>query len=319
MVNIVILCWNALEWTKHTVISLMKSLELCSYKYQITIVDNASTDDTRVYLSTLSAIYNNVVVIENHHNYGISFGYNQGFMESVAIGAVYTVFCNNDLHFFNDGWLDKLVDTMKSDKSLAVVAPLRTSEYDYYSSGLTTKQKLSSIKECSSPEEELSEFMGCKPELTFLRDIANANIAAYGTKLRYIKFPNAISTCICMIRTKIFKDEFGYFDNPYFLDYGGDDIDMTWRILSVGYNCAIINTTYIHHFRNKSLVENVLNRDMLLLKSNRKLIKLWGSAISKFINESGLSDYDLMNNKDYWIIRDIMRINGKEAVLCKQK
>ena len=145
MVNIVILCWNALEWTKHTVISLMKSLELCSYKYQITIVDNASTDDTRVYLSTLSAIYNNVVVIENHHNYGISFGYNQGFMESVAIGAVYTVFCNNDLHFFNDGWLDKLVDTMKSDKSLAVVAPLRTSEYDYYSSGLTTKQKLSSI------------------------------------------------------------------------------------------------------------------------------------------------------------------------------
>lgn len=319
MVNIVILSWNALDWSKHTIESLLSSLQAAQCKYQITVVDNASTDGIKGYLERLAQTNRSVRLICNAHNYGIAFGYNQGFMESVAIGAEYTVFCNNDLHFFGDGWLSKLVHVMDLHKDIAVLAPLRTSDYDYYSAGLTTKQKLMMIADSLSPVDELTEFMDKRTEREFINSIVKVNMTVFGVPIRYIKFPNAISTCVCMIRTKIFKDNFGYFVNPYFMEYGGDDIDMSWRVMRAGYNCAILNTTYVHHFRSRSLKEYDINRDRLLNESNKKLLSLWGSEISQFIKKNNVSDYEINHDKDYWIIKDMIRVSGKGPVLCGQK
>ena len=132
------------------------------------------------------------------------------------------------------------------------------------------------IADSLSPADELTEFMDKRTEREFIDSIVNVNMTVFGVPIRYIKFPNAISTCVCMIRTKIFKDNFGYFVNPYFMEYGGDDIDMSWRVMRAGYNCAILNTTYVHHFRSRSLKEYDINRDRLLNESNKRLLSLWG-------------------------------------------
>ena len=46
-VNIVVVCWNALEYTKITLASLFKNTEI---EYSLTIVDNGSDDDTNDFL-----------------------------------------------------------------------------------------------------------------------------------------------------------------------------------------------------------------------------------------------------------------------------
>ena len=75
----------------------------------------------------------------------------------------------------------------------------------------------------------------------------------------------------------------------------------------------------MHHFRSRSLKEYDINRDRLLNESNKKLLSLWGSEISQFIKKNNVSDYEINHDKDYWIIKDRIRVSGKGPVLCGQK
>lgn len=51
MVNIVVVCWNALEYTKNTLNSLLKSID-DSFKnsVRLTLINNGSSDGTLQYL-----------------------------------------------------------------------------------------------------------------------------------------------------------------------------------------------------------------------------------------------------------------------------
>ena len=63
-VNVVVVCWNALQYTIRTLDSLFKTVDIDIY---LTIIDNGSNNDTRNYLSTLSvpAFVKNISYIRN--------------------------------------------------------------------------------------------------------------------------------------------------------------------------------------------------------------------------------------------------------------
>ncbi|MBB1549364.1 glycosyltransferase [Candidatus Saccharibacteria bacterium] len=77
-VNVVVVCWNALQYTICTLDSLFKTIDVDIY---LTIIDNGSDNDTRKYLSNLSVpvFVKNISYIRNEKNLGIGAAYNQGF------------------------------------------------------------------------------------------------------------------------------------------------------------------------------------------------------------------------------------------------
>ncbi len=132
--NVIIVCWDALEYTKTTINSLFESTS--NYNYRLTIIDNNSKPNAIEYLKSIEPPSNvKMDIIYNNSNVGIGNAYNQGLEKSIENNCRYTVFCNNDL-LFSDGWLQKMVNVMNSNDHIALLNPLRPSTNDYWNERL---------------------------------------------------------------------------------------------------------------------------------------------------------------------------------------
>lgn len=319
MVNIVVVCWNASDYTEVTLKSLISTIGERD-PYQITIINNASTDNTAFILNKFEQNNNNVKVITNSINLGIGAAYNQGYEESRRIGAEYTMFCNNDL-LFSRNWLNRMLKIMEKDKSIAMLGPLVPASSNFYDDKRTIKEVLLSINNTNSPKEEINEFIGKFDNIDeFSKDMASVNTKIFGSSLRYIDFPNAISSCAVMTRTSVFE-QFGWFANPEFKEYGSEDIDMCWRVLKQGYKVAVTNDVYIHHFRGKSIKAANLNRKALLRNSNIKLFNIWKSDIISYYKGLNVEDIDnVLCTPSNWLINEIKDdVNLKEELKSERE
>lgn len=106
-IHIVVLCWNAVEYTKKFFDSMYSGLRkndvLC-------FINNGSTDDTKNYLRKLSNKYSNVIVYHNEENLGFTKGVNQG-VSKIKKGYD-LLLLNNDLEEFPDNWLNIIQSQM---------------------------------------------------------------------------------------------------------------------------------------------------------------------------------------------------------------
>lgn len=305
MINLVIVCWNALEYTKITLNSLCNSIKNNS-DVCLTLINNGSSDETLKYLLAFEKNSKfKTLIINNKKNLGIGAAYNQGLNESFKINAKYTVFCNNDLHFTNN-WLNKLENIMNENKNIALLTPLVPSSQNYYNKTKTIKDVLLKLKDSSSPSVELDNFLTGFVDLDqFQKYVSDINNKIYGKDLRFIYFPNAVSSCVIMARTTVFK-QIGFFANPLFKEYGGEDIDICWRVLMLNYKIAITNNTYIHHYRGKSIKDANLDRVQLLKKSNKKLFLLWKNEIITYYRSKGISkSNEIPKLPENWLINEM--------------
>lgn len=305
MVNIVVVCWNAEDYTINTLNSLEKTIQNEKTTY-VTVINNGSTDNTEQVLNEFKERTKlNINVITNNTNIGIGAAYNQGLEESKLLKSDYTVFCNNDLQFTN-GWLHKMVEIMDSDSSIALLGPLVPSSTNFYTENKTIKEVLLKIENSDSIDSELHNFLGEYKNLDeFQKSITKVNNNIYGSKLRYIMFPNAISSCVIMARTSVFV-QIGYFANPFFKEYGGEDIDICWEILDRGYNIAVTNEVYVHHFRGKSIKVAHMDRAKMLKKSNLGLYNLWKGKIINYYKTIGIKHAEqIPNTPENWLINEI--------------
>lgn len=102
---------------------------LCYYTdmpFEIIVIDNGSTDDTPNILKEASEklpesfpLLDNVVVITNEYNLGISASWNLGL--SVANGE-YIAIVNNDIILL-DGWASKMIEVMKTNPDVWAISP----------------------------------------------------------------------------------------------------------------------------------------------------------------------------------------------------
>lgn len=195
---------------------------------------------------------------------------------------------------------------MEQNENIAMLGSLIPSSNNFYDKEKTTKEVLLSLTESSSPKEELLKFFGDDNNIeVFQERVRNVNLKKYGENLRRVNFPNAISSCCVMTRTAVF-DKFGWFANPDFKEYGGEDIDTCWRVIKAGYEIAITNEVYIHHFRGKSIKVANFNRKELLKKSNKKLFNIWNNDIVSHYKSLGITDISqIPNTPDNWLINEI--------------
>lgn len=113
-------CYNQVEYTKNCIASMVHhGLDLS----RLVVIDNASTDDTVAYLSTLPL----GGLIQNKHNLACGVAWNQG---ALALQAEWTIIMNNDV-IVSAGWIDSLIETAEKN-NLKVVSPaLIEGELDY--------------------------------------------------------------------------------------------------------------------------------------------------------------------------------------------
>ncbi len=110
--SIIIPVFNKLDLTTQCLTNLAKVTNGCSY--EVIIVDNASTDGTNEFLSSLEG---DVQIITNDSNLGFAKACNQG---AKAAKGKFLVFLNNDTIPL-DGWLSALVDEVEQHAEVAIV------------------------------------------------------------------------------------------------------------------------------------------------------------------------------------------------------
>ena len=110
--SIVIPVFNKLDLTSQCLTHLATVTDGCSY--EVIVVDNASTDGTRSFLSSLKG---DIQIITNDANLGFAKACNQG---AKAAKGRYLVFLNNDTIPL-EGWLSALMNDIKQHAEVAIV------------------------------------------------------------------------------------------------------------------------------------------------------------------------------------------------------
>ena len=112
LVSIIIVNWNAKEYLKSCLDSL---LEQTYQNYEIILVDNASTDDS---VEFLEKEFSSVKIIKNEKNVGFAEGNNIGIKNSK--GDIIALF--NPDAMADKEWLSILVSKLQSSEKIAAVA-----------------------------------------------------------------------------------------------------------------------------------------------------------------------------------------------------
>jgi hypothetical protein len=116
-VAIIVLNWNGWRDT----IECLESLQRITYpKYQIIVVDNASTDDS---VERITEKFPHLTLIETGSNVGYAGGNNVGIKYALKNGAKYILIVNNDTKVVNPGFVNQTVDVMKSDSTIGILGP----------------------------------------------------------------------------------------------------------------------------------------------------------------------------------------------------
>lgn len=325
--NVVIICYNALSYTKATVESLFNK----TYSpFNLTIINNGSNHNTRVFLEQLKLSKNckKYTLIKNNANRGVGHAYNQGFQLSLKDNVKYTCFCNNDL-YFSDNWLAKLEKCLDDNQAIAMLNPLRPSAKTIYSPGLSTLARLMQINKTFDYKSELENFTSMPIEKfdLFCEKIIQNNRQSLKDDIEILEFPDSLSTCVCLINNSHFK-KLGNFADPIFKKYGSEDIDTSWRVMKLGYQCAISKNVYVHHFRGKSLSDNNLNRRELLKVANKLLYKKWRSEINSFLQNQETRGIDIAGmfavntgntGNQYWLLSQLNNDADLLKGLCNER
>ena len=112
-ITIVILTWNALEYTKGCLESLRANTDHPDYR--VIVADNGSSDGTSEYLQSLPW----VKVLLNDHNLGFAAGNNRAIR--IADPASDVVLLNNDTEMHQPDWLAKLQACAYASPDIGVV------------------------------------------------------------------------------------------------------------------------------------------------------------------------------------------------------
>ncbi|UCD38313.1 MAG: glycosyltransferase, partial [Fidelibacterota bacterium] len=237
LVSIVMLTFNALEYTKRCVDSLSQHT---AYPHEIIFVDNGSTDGTKDYLRDLVATNANYQLIDNETNVGFSAGNNQGAKEA---RGKYLLLLNNDV-LVADGWLESLVSGLERDERIGMIGPISN-----HISGL---QQLADI-----PYQNDEEYYG------FAKTIRTANQGKVTPRRRIAGFA-------ILVRRALY-DQLGGLDETFSSGNYEDD-DLCLRAREKGYAIMVDESTLLHHFGSRTFADNVIDYEASL-RMNEKIFR----------------------------------------------
>ncbi|HNX87696.1 MAG TPA: glycosyltransferase [Paludibacteraceae bacterium] len=118
---IVIPVYNQLEFTRN----IFKCLPLTRSKFTVILIDDASTDDTPIFIDEMMKQSAMSIIYRRHEtNKGVNASWNEGIRISRAIGANHIAVLNNDLELIKN-WDMPMIE-MLSDATVGIVCPYST-------------------------------------------------------------------------------------------------------------------------------------------------------------------------------------------------
>ncbi|HGY54755.1 MAG TPA: glycosyltransferase [Caldithrix abyssi] len=221
LVSIIMLTYNALDYTKKCVDSILKHT---THPYEIVFVDNASTDGTKKYLRGLTQKHKHIKVLFNKKNRGFAAANNQAVRKAKGD---YVMILNNDV-LVADGWLKGLVKALEADEKIGMVGPLTNKI-----SGL---QMVADVP--YSDEQGFYEYAR-----TFRRQ--------YGGNIT----PRRRIAGFAMLMKKNLYQQVGGFDESYGTGNYEDD-DLCLKVRRAGYAIMVDEGTFIHHYGSQTFKAN---------------------------------------------------------------
>ena len=215
-VGIVICNWNKKDY----VLKCIESVKQLNYKnYDITVVDNASTDGS---VEAIEAKYPDITLIKNTENKGGSGGFNTGIKYMIEKGKYkYIYLLDNDV-ILDKNALYELVKAMELDNDLGIAG-----------------SKIY-VMDTSNQIQELGAW------IDWNKGYILPNKKGYIEKDEIIQNVEVdyVPACSLLVRTEAIQKA-GIMDQKYFLYW--DDIEWGYRIKSNGYKVKAISNSKVWH------------------------------------------------------------------------
>lgn len=212
-VSVVVVNFNGKDLLKTCLRTL---LETDYPNFDVTVVDNASTDGSLDAIKAVADSYPRVKTIKNTTNVGHAEGCNIGAQMSKG---QYVVFVDSDIEFASKDWLSELVNVMEIDKTVG----------------------LAQAKIVLSEDKNLLEYF-CENV-----DALGTWSANYGSKAQELdhNFELLAASAGCCIIRRIIFNKVGRFDNDYFIY--DDDTDLSLRVRLLGYSVMFVSSATVIH------------------------------------------------------------------------
>jgi GT2 family glycosyltransferase len=275
---IVILNWNGKKFLEEFLPGVVANSRGVA---KVIVADNASTDDSVQFLSSLK---NDVELIQLDKNYGFTGGYNRALKQ---VNAEYYILLNSDVEV-TPNFIEPVISFLDNNRDVAACQPKVRSYIDKH------------LLEHAGAAGGYIDWMGypfCRGRLFTQLEEDNG---------QYDEICDVFwATGACMfIRSEIFHKENG-FDEDFFAHM--EEIDLCWRIQSAGYRLCVIPESKVFHVGGGTLPKSSARKtfynfrnNLMMLHKNLPANKLWfvlltrlvldGVAGLKFLFEGGFSD-----------------------------
>ncbi len=240
--SIVVVTYDNLAFTRMCLESVLANTEHPAF--ELIVVDNASADGTREYLTRLAELNPQVHVVLNRSNYGFSSACNQGL--SIAAGDV-LVLLNNDT-VVPPGWLARLVSALE-DPAVGLAGPVTN--------------RIGNEAEVETGYETLGEFLD------------EALARASERERQTFDIPTLTMFCLAMRRDAF--ERIGPLDARFQVGMLEDD-DYSLRAHEAGYRVVCTEDLLVHHFGESSFGKLVASGEYnrLLDENKQRFEEKWG-------------------------------------------
>lgn len=241
---IVILNWNGRKFLEKFLPTLIRYN--AGYA-EIIIADNASTDDSLLFLSKN---YPEIRVIINRENGGFSKGYNDALR---LIDAEYYCLLNSDIEV-SENWIDPIINMLDRDPSIAAAQPklrdYKKKEYFEYAGA------------CGGFIDKLG-YPFCRGRLF---EMVEKDDLQYEEPMDVFWATGAA----LFVRREIYH-QLGGLDEDFFAHM--EEIDFCWRIKNQGYRIVVVPQSIVYHVGGGTLPKNNSLKTYLNFRNNLLLLQ----------------------------------------------
>lgn len=255
-VSIIVLTYNNLEINKICINSILHNTAYANY--ELIVVDNRSTDGTTDYLRTLERDDARVKLILNKENKGFAGGNNVGINAS---SGEYVLLLNNDT-VVTRGWITAMAKHLENNSKLGMCGPVTNS----IGNEAKIKVNYHSVKEMYSFAYR------------YTTDHLNSEY----------ENPNVLALFCTMIKRNVI-DSCGLLDEMYEVGMFEDD-DYAEAVKQKGYELAIAEDAFIHHFEGASFkkLEDKKFHD-IYDQNKERFEKKWGKKWTMHKKRKGIT------------------------------
>lgn len=242
-IAVVILNWNGRQFLER----FLPSVFLSGYSnYEVIVADNASTDDSVIFLEDQ---YPAVRIIRLKENYGFAKGYNEALKQVVSD---YYVLLNSDVEV-TAGWLEPMVALLESNASIAACQPKLLS-YD--------NKKMFEYAGAAGGWMDKYGYPFAKGRVF---DVCEEDRGQYDQAAPVFWASGAA----LFIRASVYHEMKGF--DEYFFAHQ-EEIDLCWRIQLAGYLIYSCPLSVVYHVGGGTLSRASPKKTWLNFRNNRIML-----------------------------------------------